>query len=218
MKKFIEKNKEYQAIVNENIRLCQDIRRKKKKQIKQIKAEAKKKYQIKINRVKKNILEKSKLGEDGEEAVIRHSVLDRLDQESQLETPRFGERDSIRSPNQKQKLNFKKKRPRKQQSPNGFLNFVKKSFTFFGGGSDQENKNSESSKHNSKNSIEDELRKRKKEKEGESKIGQSKLNKESQVLVHTKYDGRTLKKTLPGRIGRSNVNNFSDDSDFESDD
>ena len=99
MTRFTLTNTEHQHLMNENIRLVAQIRKRKKEEVKKIKTEQRSKFKKKVKRLKKTIMHQSKLGQEGE-TILRNSVLDKhFEQYSVVD-------DTVISLDQKQESNF----------------------------------------------------------------------------------------------------------------
>lgn len=76
MARFTQTNVEHQHLMNDNIRLVAQIRKRKKEEVRKIKDQQKTRFKRKVKNLKKTIMMQSKVGDTGE-TIIRNSVLDK---------------------------------------------------------------------------------------------------------------------------------------------
>lgn len=87
MARFTQTNIEHQHLMNDNIRLVAQIRKRKKEEVRKIKDQQKTRFKRKVKNLKKTIMMQSKVGATGE-TILRNSVLDKqFDKYSVAEDP-----------------------------------------------------------------------------------------------------------------------------------
>jgi hypothetical protein len=203
MNRFTLTNTQHQHIMNENIRLVAQIRKRKKEEVKKIKDRQKDRFKKKVKNLKKTIMKQSKVGNTGE-TILRNSVLEKhFDKYSVVD-----DTSTV------------------QHEEPGFFNKIKESMMIFGGNDSkpkrikqQSPKESVKSKNSNKKitspkEVEYNFQKKPNKKPGSLKSQKFICDDESQII-----DQKNFRKMNIGNFNnfknRSRINNMSDTSDEE---
>ena len=206
MTRFTQTNTNHQHLMNENIRLVAQIRKRKKEEVRKIKDKQKDKFKRKVKNLKKTIMKQSKVGGQGE-TILRNSVLEKhFDKVSTVEDAK-----SV------------------QKEESTFFSKIKESMMIFGGNPSKEKGSrspakSKNSKSRSRRTIPSSEKKKYNFKKPAKGSTRKKLPKsrrkfleedESQIIVQRKFRGDSDKDFQITQT-RSKINNISDMSEDRS--
>ena len=185
MTRFTRTNMEHQHLMNENIQLVAQIRKRKKEEVRKIRVKQKDKFKKKVKDLKKTILKQSKMGNQGE-TILRNSVLEKHFEEYSVVEDQLKKEDS------------------------NFFSKIKESIMIFGGSPGRSR--SRSRKKGSVKALSPKKPNYNFKKTKKVKSSQVIPDDESQIIDQKNFR-KIEKQNFQKFKGRSKVNNFSDTSE-----